>query len=48
MKKYRFVYWFNSCITEWYVNANNLDEAKAKFKAIKGDKNIVNIEEDVE
>ena len=44
MKTYRFVYWFGSCITEWYVKANNEEEAKKKFVEIKGDKRIINIE----
>ena len=45
MKKFRFVYWFGSCITEWYVKADSEEKAIEKFKEIKGDKRIVNIEE---
>ena len=44
MKKYRFVYWFNSCMTECYVNANNEQEALEKFTERKGEKRIVSIE----
>ena len=44
MKKYRIVYWFGSCITEWYVKANDEQEALKKFKELKGEKEIINIE----
>ena len=44
MKKFRIVYWFNSCITEHYVKANDKMEAMEKFKQLKGDKRIVSIE----
>lgn len=45
MKKFRIVYWFNSCVTECYVGADDEDGARAKFKSLKGDKNIVSVEE---
>lgn len=45
MNKFRIVYWFNSCITECYVKANNEQEALEKFKELKGEKRIVSIEE---
>ena len=45
MKKFRIVYWFNSCITECYVSADDEDNARAKFKNLKGDKKIVSVEE---
>lgn len=45
MKLFRFVYWFNSCTTEWFVRANNKEEAIKRFKEHKGDSKIVNIEE---
>ena len=45
MKTFRFVYWFGSCITEWYVKANNKEEALEKFQERKGDRTVVNIEE---
>ena len=44
MKKFRIVYWFNSCITECYVKADNEQNALGKFKELKGEKRIVNIE----
>lgn len=44
MKRYRFVYWFNSCITECYVTANNEQDALAKFRERKGEKRIVSVE----
>ena len=44
MKKFRVVYWFNSCIAECYVRANNEQEASEKFKELKGEKRIVSIE----
>ena len=44
MKKFRGVYWFNSCTTECYVRANNEQEALEKFKELKGEKRIVSIE----
>lgn len=47
MKKFRIMYWFNSCTTECYVKAD--DEAKAleKFKKLKGEKQIISIEETI-
>lgn len=45
MKKFRFVYLFNSCMTEHYVSASNKQEALEKFKERKGERTIVNIEE---
>ena len=44
MKKFRIMYWFNSCTTEYYVRANNEQEASEKFKELKGEKRIVSIE----
>lgn len=44
MKKYRIVYWFNSCTTECYIKADNKNEALEKFKELKGEKRIINIE----
>lgn len=44
MKKFRFVYWFNSCITECYVRADDEQKALEKFKELKGEKRIINIE----
>ena len=45
MKRFRFLYWFNSCMTEVYIKANNMQKALEKFKDLKGDKKIVSIEE---
>ena len=45
MKKFRIVYWFGSCMTEHYVKAENEQKALEKFKELKGEKTIVNIEE---
>jgi len=36
---------FNSCTTEWYIKANNAKEAVSKFKDIKSNFTIVNVEE---
>lgn len=44
MDKYRIIYWFNSCTTECYVRANNEREALEKFREMKGEKRIINIE----
>lgn len=44
MKKFRIMYWFNSCITECYVKAENEQKAMERFKELKGDKRIVGIE----
>lgn len=44
MKKFRIVYWFNSCITECYVKADNEAGALEKFKELKGEKRIISIE----
>lgn len=44
MKKFRIMYWFNSCITECYVRADNEQSALKKFKELKGEKRIVGIE----
>ena len=44
MKKFRIMYWFNSCITECYVKADNEQKALKKFKELKGEKRIVCIE----
>lgn len=46
MKTYRIIYWFNSIITDWFVKANSETEARNKFIRIKGNKEIVRIEED--
>lgn len=45
MKKYRILYWLGSMKTDYVVKASNKEEAEKKFKEIKGDKNIVEIEE---
>lgn len=45
MNTYRFVYWFNSCTTEWYVKAGSKEEAVEKFRDLKGNSTIINIEE---
>lgn len=45
MKKYRILYWLGSMKTEYVVKANSTEEAKKKFREIKGDKNIIDIEE---
>ena len=45
MKKYRILYWLGSMKTEYVVKAKNKEEAKKKFREIKGDKNIIDIEE---
>lgn len=45
MKRFRIVYWFNSITTERYVSAKNEEDARAKFKATVGDKEIAFIEE---
>lgn len=44
MKKFRIVYWFNSCITECYVSADSKATALDEFRRRKGDKRIVNVE----
>lgn len=44
MNTYRIVYWFNSCTTECYLKALTEQGAIEKFKTVKGDRNIVNIE----
>lgn len=44
MRSFRIVYWFNSCITECYVRADNEQMALEKFKELKGEKKIVDIE----
>ena len=45
MKKFRIMYWFNSCVTECYVRADNEQKALENFKKIKGEKKIVSIEQ---
>lgn len=45
MKKYRILYWSGSMRTEYIVKANNEEEAEKKFREIKGDRNIIDIEE---
>ena len=45
MKKYRILYWLGSMKTEYIVKANDKEEAEKKFREIKGDKNIIDIEE---
>ena len=45
MKKFRFVYWFGSCITDWSTFANSKQEALEKFEKYKGDRRIVSVEE---
>lgn len=45
MKKYRIVYWFGSIKTDWIVKANSEEEAREEFIRIKGNKEIVRIEE---
>lgn len=46
MKKYRILYWFGSCYTDWYVLAENEETAKDKFRETKGNVDrIIRIEE---
>ena len=45
MKKYRILYWLGSIKTEYIVKANSTKEAEKKFIKIKGDKDIIDIEE---
>ena len=45
MKTYRIFYWLGSMTTEHYVKADSAEEAEKKFKALKGEKDIINIEE---
>ena len=45
MKKYRILYWLGSIKTEHVVKASNKEEAEKKFREVKGDKNIIGIEE---
>lgn len=45
MKKFRIMYWFNSCTTECYVKADDEVGALEKFKELKGEKQIISIEE---
>ena len=45
MKKYRILYWLGSMKTDCIVKADSAEEAEKKFKEIKGDKNIIDIEE---
>ena len=45
MKKYRILYWLGSMKTEYVVKADNKEEAEQKFREIKGNKNIIDIEE---
>lgn len=45
MKKYRILYWLGSMQTEYIVKADSTEEAEKKFREIKGDKNIIDIEE---
>lgn len=45
MKKYRILYWLGSMKTNYIVKADNKEEAEKKFREIKGDKNITDIEE---
>lgn len=44
MKQFRIIYWFNSCATEYYITARNMQKALEKFTKIKGEKQIVTIE----
>lgn len=44
MKKFRITYWFNSCITEFYVIAGSEQKALEKFKELRGEKKIIGIE----
>lgn len=45
MKKYRILYWLGSMKTEYVVKASNKEDAEKKFREIKGDKNIIDIED---
>ena len=45
LKKFRFVYWFGSCITDCYIKAYDEQEATERFKELTNDKRIVSIEE---
>ena len=45
MKKFRIVYWLSLYITEWYVTANNKDAAEKRFRKLKGNKQIIDIQE---
>jgi hypothetical protein len=45
MKRFRIEYWFNSCITEIYIKAENKQKALERFRELKGEKKIVSIEE---
>lgn len=45
MKKYRILYWLGSMKTDYIVKADSTEEAEKKFREIKGDKNIIDIEE---
>lgn len=45
MKRFRFEYWFGSCITEVYIKAENRQKALERFRDLKGDKRIISIEE---
>lgn len=44
MNIYRIVYWFDSCTTECYLKAVNEKEAVERFKTVKGDRNVINVE----
>lgn len=45
MKEYRVLYWFGSIVTEWRGKAASESEAVKAFKAVKGDKDIIKVDE---
>lgn len=45
MKRFRFVYYFGSIMTECYYKAENKEQAIIKFRKEHGDSVIKNIEE---
>lgn len=45
MKEYRVLYWFGSIVTEWRGKAASEKEAVEAFKSLKGDKDIIKVDE---
>lgn len=45
MKWYRILYWLGSMKTEYVVEANSIEDAEKKFRKIKGNRNIIDVDE---
>lgn len=45
MKRFLFQYWDGEQVARWYTKVKSEEEAKAKFRKLKGDKTVLSIEE---